>query len=273
MTPHLEPWTTWMRASGLSAGTIRVRCHYVRQLAARYPARDVLTLSTDEITDYLARPGWRPETRKSARMCIQRFYRWAQLTGRVDHDPARLLPTVTVPLTVPRPTPDAVLARALLLGGRRDRLMVMLAAYAGLRREEIARTHSRDVLGETLLVRGKGGRERTVPLHPHLLVALAGIPDGYLFPGSVDGHLSAGHVGRILARLLGPGWTAHTLRHRFATRAYAAERDLLAVQELLGHSRPETTRRYTALPDGALRAAVLAAGDDRPRRDLRPPAA
>jgi site-specific recombinase XerC len=44
-------------------------------------------------------------------------------------------------------------------------------------------------------------------------------------------------------------------RHRFATTAYAAERDLLAVQQLLGHSRPEVTARYTALPGDALRAA------------------
>jgi site-specific recombinase XerD len=52
------------------------------------------------------------------------------------------------------------------------------------------------------------------------------------------------------------GWTAHTLRHRFATVAYAGERDLLAVQVLLGHSKPETTRLYVLIPDASLRAAV-----------------
>lgn len=55
------------------------------------------------------------------------------------------------------------------------------------------------------------------------------------------------------------GWTAHTFRHRLATRAYAGTRDLLAVSELLGHSRPETTQRYVLLPDDALVAAVEAA--------------
>ena len=48
----------------------------------------------------------------------------------------------------------------------------------------------------------------------------------------------------------------HTLRHRFATTAYGVERDLRAVQELLGHSKPETTARYVAVPEGALRTAV-----------------
>ena len=52
------------------------------------------------------------------------------------------------------------------------------------------------------------------------------------------------------------GWTAHTLRHRFATRTYAAARDLVAVQELLGHAKPETTRLYIETPPDSLRAAV-----------------
>ena len=48
------------------------------------------------------------------------------------------------------------------------------------------------------------------------------------------------------------------LRHRFATQAYNGTHDLRAVQQLLGHSRPETTARYTLTDDDALTAAVLA---------------
>lgn len=51
--------------------------------------------------------------------------------------------------------------------------------------------------------------------------------------------------------------TPHPLRHRFATRAYAVDRDLLAVQTLLGHASPVTTRRYVAVPDESLRRTVL----------------
>ena len=63
----------------------------------------------------------------------------------------------------------------------------------------------------------------------------------------------------LIARALPDQWTAHPLRHRFATVAYQGTRDLLAVQELLGHSKPETTRNYIRLPQDALRAAVAAA--------------
>jgi site-specific recombinase XerD len=76
------------------------------------------------------------------------------------------------------------------------------------------------------------------------------------FPVTIRDHPN---VSKLLSRALGAGWTAHQLRHRFASTAYAAERDLRAVQELLGHSKPETTARYTAIPEGAKRAAVLAA--------------
>jgi site-specific recombinase XerD len=65
-------------------------------------------------------------------------------------------------------------------------------------------------------------------------------------------------VSKILGRVLGDA-SAHQLRHAFASRVYAGSRDLLAVQALLGHASVTTTVRYTALPQGALEHAVLAA--------------
>lgn len=60
----------------------------------------------------------------------------------------------------------------------------------------------------------------------------------------------------IQRAIASPGWMTHTLRRRVATAAYHGSRDLLAVQELLGHSRPETTRQYVQLLDDAMRAAM-----------------
>ena len=138
--------------------------------------------------------------------------------------------------------------------------MILLALLAGLRRAEIAAVHTADmapeVLGYSLRVTGKGGRVRALPLHDALVEELVHRPVGFVFPGACQGHLSPGWVGKRLATLLGPGWSGHTLRHRFATQAYAVQRDLFAVQQLLGHSKPETTARYTAIPNDSLRAAV-----------------
>jgi len=112
------------------------------------------------------------------------------------------------------------------------------------------------VIDGRLRVVGKGGKTRLVPIHPRLRDALAAV-DGYAFPGRFGGHLSDNNVGVRCRRLLGGGYGAHSGRHRFATKAYASNRDIFAVQQLLGHSKPETTMRYTQLPDDALRDAVF----------------
>lgn len=263
----IDGYLEYLQAAGVAPGTLRLRQHYLNHLAARFHDRDPRELALEDLCRFVGRPGWQPESRKSARAAVRGLYGWAHKVGRVPADPSVFLPTVPVPAGKPRPAPDGVLARALAAASTRDRRMVLLAALGGLRRAEISRVHTDDILGEELRVVGKGGRIRHVPLHPVVLGELAYVPAGWVFPGKISergrdgGHLSADRVGHILADLLGPGWTAHTLRHRFASRAYAAERDLRAVQELLGHAKPETTARYTAVPDGALRAAVLAAGD------------
>jgi site-specific recombinase XerC len=108
-------------------------------------------------------------------------------------------------------------------------------------------------------VLGKGSRHRVVPLTRRLALELRALPHGYAFPGRIDGHLSAAYISKLVSRALPEGATAHMLRHRFASRAYSAQRDIRAVQELLGHSSVATTQVYTKVPDGALRAAVDAA--------------
>lgn len=82
---------------------------------------------------------------------------------------------------------------------------------------------------------------------------------GWLFP-TKDGanHLSAKYVGALVTKALPDRWTTHTLRHHFATSAYAGTGDLLAVQQLLGHSNVSTTQRYVAIPRDGLRRAVAA---------------
>jgi integrase len=137
--------------------------------------------------------------------------------------------------------------------------MGLLAASGGLRAGEISRVHSRDLVGDELVIHGKGGKVRAVPIVDERLLAELRQVDGWAFPNGYGSHLTPGHVSRLLSEALPDGWTAHTLRHRCASVAYAATRDLLAVGALLGHSRPETTQRYVAMPDDAVRAAARAA--------------
>lgn len=104
---------------------------------------------------------------------------------------------------------------------------------------------------------------RLVPLEDDLARAIRErareLDSPWLFPSSHGSHLTEAHLGKLVARHLARDLTTHTLRHRCGTVAYAGTRDLRAVQELLGHAKPETTMLYTAIPDQDIRAAMLAA--------------
>lgn len=235
----------------------------MRRLAAESPTGAPGDLTTGDLVEWLAGPSWSPNTRKSARTSVRAFYSWMVLVGLLEASPAAELPSVRVPRGRPRPTPERAYKDALAVADDRLRLALLLAGQCGLRRAESARARRQDVeedlTGWSLRVTGKGGHVRLVPLPDPLARLILSRPAGWLFPGLDGGHLSAGHLGRIVSRALPEGLAMHSLRHRCGTVSYAGTRDLRAVQELLGHASVTTTQIYTAVPDGAVRAAVLAA--------------
>lgn len=272
---------TALKGKGGSPRSIELHATYLARLAATHP--DPYAVRADDLAAWLARHDWKPETRRSACAVLRSFYARAVRAGDLDTSPAADLDRVRVPRALPRPTTTTdALRAALATCTDHDRLMVLLGALAGLRAAEIAQVHpARDVREGFLYVTGKGGHARRVPVHPILSAELEaertrrrrGAPgsglrnlalsecsaDGYLFP-SPGGHMTPGTITRRVAAALPDGWTAHTLRHRFASQAYATERDLRAVQELLGHASPTTTARYTQVPGTALTAAVAGVG-------------
>lgn len=281
---EVNAWGTWLRAVGRPETTIGLRTYHVTR-AFREIETDPYSLGVDDLITWLATKTWQAETRRSYLSSLRAFYRWCQATGRRADNPAALLPSVKPPRGVPRPTPDLIYWSALEAADDRTRLMVRLAAVCGLRRGEIAvarREHMvPDLVGWSLYVTGKGGHARTVPVPDDLAHEISRMPAGWLFPststrgGRAGAHLTPAHVGKLVSSVLPDGWTCHTLRHRCATVAYAAERDLRAVQELLGHAKPETTARYTKVPMDAVRRAVAAAAAaaERPPTASHPPAA
>lgn len=252
-----DGYLIWLAAGGATAGTLRLRRHYLGQVERLAP--EPAALDGAALASWLAHADWAPETRKAARSTATGFCGWAHRSGITPTNPALELPAVRVPRPDPRPAPDSVIAAAIDAADERTTDMLMLAAFAGLRCREIARLHSDEITSTTLRPLGKGGKRRTIPLLPILAGRLLS-RKGYIFPGNDHGHLSPGRVGRLISDALPPGWTAHTLRHRFASQAYAVERDLRAVQELLGHSSVATTQTYTAVPPDAKLRAVLGAG-------------
>ncbi len=218
-------------------------------------------VTTERIVQVFAQQQWKPETRKAYRNTISSFFKWLRKSGRRPDDPSLDVPRVKKPHAHPRPCPDRYITVAMENATASEKLMVRLAAECGLRRGEIARVHSDDVvddnIGRSLIVRGKGDKQRIVPL-PDDLAAVILDAHGYLFPGRFIGHVEESYIGDHISRLLPDGYAAHTLRHRFATTAYAATHDLFVVAELLGHESVETTEHYVAMPDSRLREATAA---------------
>jgi integrase/recombinase XerC len=260
----LEGWAAYMRASACTPATVNLRVYQVARVGRELGGSPASVTSADLVA-WLGGQDWSPNTRRAYRGALRAFYWWAVETGVVDRSPAAGLPQVKVPRAVPHPTPEDAYRWALRVADRPIRLAIMLAGAYGLRRGEVARARREDVVtdlvGWSLIVRGKGGHERAVPLLDDAARLILSMPEGWLFPSPrrPGMHVTPAHLAKLVSAELPAGYTMHSLRHRCGTVAYGATRDLRAVQELLGHAKPETTAIYTAVPGSAIRAAVEAA--------------
>ena len=249
-------YVSWLKAGGVTAGTIGLRLSYLERFARAY---DLYTATTEEIIGWLENPDWKPATRMSARSSLRSFYKWALEAEVVHKDPTARTRPVKVPPRAVKEAPQDALLTALEAVGDRDRLAIMLAAYAGLRRAEIATLHADNIEDRMLTVTGKGSKTRRVPIHPMLVSPLREAKErgGYVFRGA-DGWspVTPDAMGRRIARALPDHWSAHSLRHYFAGNVYRASHDIRAVQQLLGHSSIATTQIYTHIDDDELHRAV-----------------
>ncbi|HZF78102.1 MAG TPA: tyrosine recombinase XerC [Acetobacteraceae bacterium] len=152
----------------------------------------------------------------------------------------------------------------------RDRALFTLIYGCGLRISEALGLDLRDVprgaaADAVLVVRGKGAKQRAVPILPAVRDALEALiavhpdrrPDAPLFPGVRGARLDAAVAQRALRHFrrlegLPEHATPHALRHSFATHLLAAGADLRAIQDLLGHASLSTTQRYTKVDAAAL---------------------
>jgi integrase len=257
-TDLLALYDSYCQAAAMSVNTRVLKQNYLRRFIAEH---DVRTCTSQDMIDWLsANPAWKPATRRAARSALTTFYAWLRKMGHRLDDPAADTASVRVPMGAPKPCPEQVLAQAIDKADPRARLALLLGAYAGLRRAEIAGLHASmiDLEARTLRITGKGGRTRVVPMADALVeeLTIAVARGGYFFPNGRGGSLSPTSLGRLVSPLLGEGYSTHALRHRFATRVYQGTHDLRATQELLGHSSIATTERYTAVSDDQRRAAV-----------------
>ncbi len=220
--------------------------------------------------------GLSPRSLARALSSVKTFYRW--LADRDRFDPTAVLSVRSPKFTKKLPRPLAVDAAQAMIDrvevqatepwvAARDTAVVTVLYGLGLRiSEALSLTGADAPFPDVLRIRGKGGKERIVPViapardaveayraHcPHDLT-----PEGPLFRGVRGGGLNPRLVQKVMeaARLqLGLPATAtpHALRHSFATHLLSAGGDLRAIQELLGHASLSTTQAYTAVDTARL---------------------
>lgn len=263
-TDLIEGWASAQRSAGRSPQTIDLRCYHVRRLHDAVGDVDPWSVTLDDVLDWTGRQDWSWATRRSVRASLRGWWRWAVATGRTTVDVGARLPVVPVAQPMPRLADPAGVVIAMHEADERVLLMLRLAHGLGMRRGEVAQVHtddlSRDLVGWSLHVHGKGSRDRVLPLDDSLARAIrrqAGTGGGFAFPGEVDGHLSARWVGRLVARMLPGTDTMHSLRHSAATEVHDATHDLRLVQRMLGHASLATTQAYVHVHDDALRTALV----------------
>jgi integrase/recombinase XerC len=205
---------------------------------------------------------------------LRSMYKWLAREGMVRQNPAKLVATPRLPKKLPRvPTMEEING---LLNSEmpesatfpeRDRAIFELLYGCGLRNSELVGTELDDIeeANGVILIRGKGKKQRYVPLEGAAADALAAYREvrqkvlhttrqntRRLFINQRGGPLTTRSVGRIvkqiaMARGLPPDIHPHTLRHAFGTHMLTEGADLRAIQEMLGHERLSTTQKYTQL--------------------------
>lgn len=277
----IDNYAIYLKAADRSPNTVRARREQLNHLARRIGVAPE-GVTAPALLHYVADQDWKTETRRSRYCGIREFFKWAKREGWIESNPAKRLPKVKAsepnPDPVPAPVYDEAQRRATSRGDARLAIMLRLAHDHGLRRGEIAVGHSddlrQDLLGWSLLVHGKGGKLRIVPLTPRSALDLRALGEGYFFPGKIGGHLSPRRVGEILRDAIGGHWTGHKLRHSFGTNVHeVTDGDVMTAGKLLGHVNLSTTPRYVKPADARLRAAVYAAAGyaipTTPERTLR----
>jgi integrase/recombinase XerC len=205
--------------------------------------------------------------------CLRSFFRYLVRTGGLQANPAEEVRAPKLPKHLPRvlTKDDASALMEFPAGQERDSLRdcaILETLYStGARVSELVGMNCDDINRSegVVRVRGKGQKERIIPLGSMALDAIAAYhaqaPDGTrpssrrseaaVFRNSRGGRLTTRTIARIVAKysrqLTGGTIHPHTLRHSFATHLLDEGADLRAIQEMLGHVSLSTTQKYTHL--------------------------
>ncbi len=250
--------------------------------------KSILAIEADDLRAWLAdlvTRGMAPSTSARKLSAIRQFFLFLYRDGLRGDNPATTLESPRLPRPLPKVLTEKNVDKLLemaahtasfgRLSGLRLNAIVEMLYASGLRVNELVTLPRRAVGADNvmLMIRGKGGRDRMVPigrkarsaLHSYLLARdkSKDKDSPYLFPSrGVDGHLTRRRVGQLMKDLaldagISPSAVSpHKLRHAFATHLLAYGADLRSVQQMLGHADISTTQIYTHVLEERMKKLV-----------------
>lgn len=286
MSPLRRRMIEDMRLRNFSASTQRSYIHYVAGFARHYNTSPE-HLGLDDIRNYQL---YLTEQRQLSAASINTFVSAVQFLYTVTLEMpwgsnrfVRMRVPEKLPVVLSHGEVNALFRH---IGILKYRAVLLLCYGSGLRISEAVSLKAKHIDSDRMLIRvekGKGAKDRYTVLSEIVLNLLRQYwkmqrPKDYLFPGSQQGtHVQPGTIQEICrdaCRMAGieKRVTPHTLRHAFATHLLENGTDIRAIQVLLGHSRIDTTARYTAVTPRTVSAIVspLDLAPAKPERSQKP---
>jgi len=261
-----------MERRGCRPASVATIGRKLRLLAEHLRPRSLGEAEAEDIERFLDRRRLTARSRYAYVSHLHGFFKWAAAWGRVPGDPTLRVVRPRFPRSLPRPIEDEDLREAFRAATPQVAAILALAAFHGLRAGEIAGLQREDILDRhtppvILVLDGKGGHQRVLPLHDEawsLIEPWALGRRGWLFTMPNGAPMRPHNVSHLanafLHEWVGTASSIHSLRHWFGTKVYAASRDLRLTQALMGHASPNTTVGYVAWSAEDGRAAVSKIG-------------
>jgi integrase/recombinase XerD len=287
LSRHVEAFLEMLAAERGAARLTLAAYRHDLAVVAEFLGGALDSASTEDLRNYLgalARDGLSARTAARRLSALRQFYRFLLLDGRRQDDPTAALDAPRLGRPLPKLVSEdeatKLLDAAAAQGGAEGARLICLVELlygAGLRVSELVSLPLAAARGEKrfLVVRGKGDKERLVPLGEPARAALATYlarrdafvagkkSERFLFPSrSAAGHLTRRRCGQLMKELaLAAGidparLSPHVLRHAFATHLLDRGADLRSVQEMLGHADIATTQIYTHVAGERLQRLV-----------------
>lgn len=290
MKKYVESFLEAIKTDGKSKCTIDAYRIDLNSFCEFFVDKDINLIRYAELREWvnsLESKGLSANTRARKISSVKSFFRYLLKMEIVDRNPADGLETPKIekkqPVVISNNDASELLIHAKNYGGNemlyfRDYTIIAVFLFTGIRREELINItlEDLDLSKDTILIHGKGNKQRTVYINETLHSILAEYINFYrnkiktsknsefLFPSTNSKCICVRTVNNIVNKFFGScglkkeGVSAHILRKRFATSAFEATHDIATVSKLLGHSSPTVTERYIVINENYLRDVTCA---------------